>query len=147
MSKPIKKHVSAGGLLLDKDGTHAYLIYKEIREQWQLPKGHQEDGESFGETALREIYEETGYKNIQLVRDTKTQIEYDFELEREPEYSHHKIVYFFLAKLSNDYREEDTQEEGEGLGGDWISLENIVETLSHEEEKNAAEELLRKLNN
>ncbi|HDQ88543.1 MAG TPA: NUDIX domain-containing protein [candidate division WWE3 bacterium] len=147
MNRPIKDHVSAGGLLLNKNNTHAYLIYKKSREQWQLPKGHQKEGETLEETALREIYEETGYKNIQLVGDINTQIEYDFELEREPEYSHHKIVYFFLAKLTNDYREENTQDKGENLGGDWVSLGKVVQNLSHAEEKNAAEKLLGKTNN
>ncbi len=41
------------------------LVYRPKHEDWQLPKGHGEAGESASQTAIREALEETGY-HIQL---------------------------------------------------------------------------------
>ena len=61
----ITKHVtSAGGFIFyfDKDSKNFYtvLIENTKREFW-IPKGKTENGESFLETAVREIHEEVGF--------------------------------------------------------------------------------------
>lgn len=37
-------------------------------DKWDLPKGRQEEGESIGDCALREVGEETGVKGLRLGR-------------------------------------------------------------------------------
>lgn len=48
---------AAGGIVMDNDG-RALLIKRN--GVWDLPKGHQEEGEDILTTALREVSEETG---------------------------------------------------------------------------------------
>ncbi len=44
-------------------GTIRYLLIKNRRSSnWSFPKGHVEDGETFEETAKREVYEEAGIR-------------------------------------------------------------------------------------
>ena len=53
----LKTEVAAGGLIRDWRG-RALLYFR--RGAWDMPKGHQETGESLEECALREVAEETG---------------------------------------------------------------------------------------
>jgi 8-oxo-dGTP pyrophosphatase MutT (NUDIX family) len=54
---------AAGGLLWRGTSTQPeiVIIHRSRYNDWTLPKGKREAGESWGETALREVREETGY--------------------------------------------------------------------------------------
>ena len=53
---------AAGGLLWKQtpSGPQIALIHRERYDDWSLPKGKREAGESWQQTALREVFEETG---------------------------------------------------------------------------------------
>jgi 8-oxo-dGTP diphosphatase len=53
---------AAGGVVVrDRDGTpEVVLVHRPKYDDWTLPKGKAEDGESDEECALREVEEETG---------------------------------------------------------------------------------------
>jgi 8-oxo-dGTP pyrophosphatase MutT (NUDIX family) len=55
---------AAGGLLWKETaaGRKLAIIHRPQYNDWTLPKGKREVGESWQETALREIFEETGCK-------------------------------------------------------------------------------------
>lgn len=59
----LKVEVAAGGLIRDWRG-RALLYWR--RGAWDMPKGHQEPGESLEECALREVAEETGLTELEL---------------------------------------------------------------------------------
>jgi 8-oxo-dGTP diphosphatase len=50
--------LAAGGLVL-RDGRVA-IVHRPRYDDWSLPKGKLDEGESFEEAALREVEEETG---------------------------------------------------------------------------------------
>ncbi len=54
---------AGGGLVSNRRGD--YLLIRR-NGLWDLPKGHQENGEELGETALREVKEETGINELRL---------------------------------------------------------------------------------
>jgi len=56
-------HIAGGGLVVHPSNK-ILLMYR--RGFWDLPKGHQEEGESIQGTALREVMEETGIKHLKL---------------------------------------------------------------------------------
>lgn len=62
-SNSYKDVTAGGGLVRDAHG-NCLLIYRN--GMWDLPKGHQEEGEDIRETALREVQEETGLLGLEL---------------------------------------------------------------------------------
>jgi 8-oxo-dGTP diphosphatase len=64
---------AAGGVVL-RDGLVA-IVHRPKYDDWSLPKGKLDDGESFEDAALREVEEETGLR-CHLVRELPT-VSYD----------------------------------------------------------------------
>lgn len=59
---PAATLVAAGGVVLAGDGPGArvLVVHRPAYDDWSLPKGHVDAGETFAETARREVAEETG---------------------------------------------------------------------------------------
>jgi len=60
---------AAGGVVNNPDGDTLFI---RRLGKWDLPKGKMEKGESREESAIREIEEETGLRNVELVRFINT---------------------------------------------------------------------------
>ncbi len=54
---------AAGGLVINRRGDYLLINRNGL---WDLPKGHQEAGEDISITAIREVQEETGVKELEL---------------------------------------------------------------------------------
>lgn len=55
---------AGGGLIINEYGE---ILLIKRNGVWDLPKGHLEDGEEMYECAIREVQEETGLKEIEIV--------------------------------------------------------------------------------
>jgi 8-oxo-dGTP diphosphatase len=64
-----RKVEAAGGLVL-RDG-EVCLVHRPRYDDWTLPKGKLDAGESFEDAALREVHEETGLR-CRLGRELET---------------------------------------------------------------------------
>lgn len=58
------KVIFASGGIVKNDNNQILFIHR--RGKWDLPKGKAEKGESIRETAVREVIEETGIKNLKI---------------------------------------------------------------------------------
>ena len=55
---------ASGGLIINEKNEILFIFR---RDSWDLPKGKMDPGESKKETALREVIEETGIRNVQII--------------------------------------------------------------------------------
>ena len=80
------KVVKAGGGLVKNNKDQVLFIYR--RNKWDLPKGKMDKGETIDQTALREVKEETGIVNLEII---------DFNQ-----------ITFHIFKKANKYRLKET---------------------------------------
>jgi 8-oxo-dGTP pyrophosphatase MutT (NUDIX family) len=117
---------AAGGVVV-RDG-HVLVVHRERYDDWSLPKGKVEPGESWETAALREVREETGF---------------DCELG-EPlgatlyaPGGHEKEVRWFRMEPVGDAAATD----GEVDEVRWLPLDDALRLLSYEGEREIVERL------
>ena len=66
----MKKTHSAGGVVTNQEGK--VLVVSQHGTSWSLPKGHIDPGETALAAARREIYEESGIRDLEFVRELGT---------------------------------------------------------------------------
>jgi 8-oxo-dGTP pyrophosphatase MutT (NUDIX family) len=148
--KPVKKHKTAGCFLLrDRSGiTEVLLIYKKWpgrTEGWLPPKGHIEHGESRRQTALRETTEETGYSDIKILSFIKTaRFRYDWD----DGFIHDKTVYWYAARILSDTNrglQLTPAEQQNTFGQEWFEVHEALKKLLFDDEREALQELIKRL--
>lgn len=131
----MKKERSAGAILFRKNKEAKYLLLHYEAGHWDFPKGHIEEKETDIDTIKREVREETGIEDIQIVPDFREKIQYYYKLEGE---LMHKEVIFYLAKTET----EQVRISFEHIGFIWLPFGKAMEKLTF---KNA-KEMLEKAN-
>ena len=97
---------SCGGVVIFRG--KILLLYKNFKnryEGWVLPKGTVEKGEKHVETALREVFEESGVKTTVMRYIGKS--EYSFSV---PQDVVEKEVYWYLMMADNYYSRPQREE-------------------------------------
>ena len=101
------------------DGQWQFLLVFETRSQcWSIPKGHMEQGETDAQTALRELFEETGL-TARLDTTCVASIEYPISSFAR------KQVDFFLGEVDGTPRVR----EGEIEKHKWVTAEELRDHL------------------
>lgn len=108
------------------DGEAYYLLIRDPYQNWGLPKGHLERGETSEQTALREVREETGIQELSLKAALDT-IDWFF---REGPDLIHKYCHFFLMETATA---DTTPQLEEGITECiWLPLEDALSTLTYD---------------
>ena len=126
--------LSAGGVVCRRNPAgqlEVALIATHRGERWALPKGLVEKGESLEETALREVYEETGLEAETIKR--LEPIEYWFWWDEDGQkVRYHKKVYFFvMAYRGGDIAQHDFEVEDVR----WFPIDEAIERASYKTER------------
>ena len=69
---PVRQVTAAGGVVVRDTGGGAEILMIRRRGEWDLPKGKQDVGESIQRCALREVTEEVGASNLEMIRKVGT---------------------------------------------------------------------------
>lgn len=121
----MKRETSAGAVIFKIiDGQPYYLLLKARfkSEYWEFPKGLIEVDENIEETAKREIKEETGLTNIDLIPDFKEKVTYYYKRGKDLIY---KEVVFFLAET----KQEEVKISYEHVEYGWFTYEEARKRL------------------
>ena len=117
------KTQKAGCILVNLKTKKIGLVYRMAQNDYSFPKGHQEDGESILECAVRETEEETGRKNHLLLDRPSYKLEYTTPRGEEVE------NYMFISIDDGDTDKEIPDELKESLV--WVDINDVDNKLSY----------------
>jgi len=130
-----KREFSAGGIVLRKKGRgFEVLLIKDTYGRWAWPKGHLDQGEKSQDAALREITEEVGLKDLNILGKAG-QSNYFFRLKGDLVF---KTVVFFLVQANAD--EKLKAQKDEIMDARWFKAEAALKTVEYK----GAKEMLAK---
>jgi len=135
------KEKSAGVIIFYHQGKSVnYLLLHHHGDYWNFPKGTQEKGENDLATALRELEEETGIVDVNIIDGFKEEINYDFDTKIEDGQKDkvYKKVVFFLGEAKN--QKVNISKEHMDFG--WFDFSTASNRLFYQDSQN----LLKKVN-
>ena len=125
---------AAGGVVVrERDGRHeVVLVHRPRYDDWSLPKGKLERGESFEQAALREVAEETG-----VVCRLGAELEPSTYTDRK---GRPKIVRWWLMVPAEGEGESfDPDEEVDELR--WLTVDDAIGLADYEDDRRLLREL------
>ncbi|AWD33520.1 RNA pyrophosphohydrolase [Candidatus Fokinia solitaria] len=101
---------------------------------WQLPQGGIEENENPEEAVLREVYEETGIKNVEMIGNNDVWYQYDFPKEVREKvwngcYVGQKQRWFVLRFYGTDEEIDILKEPVEFSAWRWCSVKSVIEDV------------------
>ena len=128
----MKHEKSAGAVVFRKEKEPLYLLLHYEAKHWDFPKGHVEENESDNETVKREVEEETGIKDIEIIEGFKEKLHYFYKLKGE---LMSKDVIFYLAKTKS----EKVKLSFEHIGFKWLPYKEAMDQLTFKNAKDILE--------
>lgn len=129
----MKKEKSCGNIVFKKEnGVLKVLLIHHNLGHYGMPKGHVELGETEEETALREVFEETGISSY-IIDGFREVITYS------PKENVIKDVIYFVGE-TNDF--ETTPQISEVSEAFFTETSKAVDLVTHEEEKKVLEKAI-----
>ena len=132
---------SCGALVFRRDQNDGQLYILMIRHKLgghrSFPKGHMERGETEYMTAVREVYEETAVQ-IRIDRDFRETVRYS------PLPGVSKEVVYFMTETK---QEAISPQAGEIAQVEWVPVDQVEASLTHENDKVVFRAAMKKLGN
>ncbi len=115
----MSEEIQAAGGILVRDGRVA-IVHRPRYDDWTLPKGKLEPGEESEQAALREVWEETGFR-ARLGRELPSTSYIDHKDRPK------RVRYWLMEPESGDFAPNDEVDELR-----WVTPEEAQELLTHE---------------
>jgi ADP-ribose pyrophosphatase YjhB (NUDIX family) len=108
------------------------LVVSQRGTSWSLPKGHVDPGENALAAARREIYEESGIRNLELVRELGSYERHKIGVNGGDDRSELKVITMFLFRTSEKSLKPVDPDNPEAK---WIERSKVARLLTHEKDK------------
>ncbi|MHA1976509.1 MAG: NUDIX domain-containing protein [Candidatus Hodarchaeales archaeon] len=122
--------VSCGGVpvYFNTSNKPEYLLvlHDTPHKYWAFPKGRQNEGETYKQTAIREISEETGNSNFEII---KRLISDSIYFPKRGTRTIVKKVVFFLVK----FQTREVKLSSEHINWKWVSFEKALSLLTFDD--------------
>lgn len=117
---------SAGGVVVNDHGQ--VLVVNQNHDSWSLPKGHIEVGEDPLTAAHREILEESGISELELVRQFPVYSRYKIGKDGRDDISEQKRIHMFLFRTQQATLAPTDPNNPEAR---WVEPDDVVALLTH----------------
>jgi 8-oxo-dGTP diphosphatase len=118
---------AAGGVVLrgPGDARDVCVVHRPNYDDWTLPKGKLDEGESFEDAALREVWEETGLRCTLVAELPSTR--YRDQKDRP------KVVRYWVMEIDGDPSDFEPNDEVDELR--WLPLAEAAELLTFDRDR------------
>jgi len=123
---------SAGGVVLGDSGTVALVRARGGDDAFLFPKGHVENGETDEQAARREISEETGLENLELLGELGTFERYAIKPDGSYNTNELKEICMFLFAASKSAELAPSMEMEEAR---WVPFREVAAVIGNEKER------------
>ena len=137
--KNVKQTESAGGGVINSQGQ--VLVVSQRGKSWSLPKGHIDAGETPLAAARREIYEETGVSELELVKELGSYQRYKIGLDGDDKAELKTMIIFLFKTPQMDLQPIDPKHPE----ARWVDKEQVAELLTHPKDKDFFKQVLTDL--
>ncbi len=118
--------VSAGGLVVCKHAqSWQVLLMRDMKGNWTFPKGMIESGETPETAAKREIFEEVGVKNLEMIKPLDS-IHYKY---RRDDLINKTVHYFLFQSLKNVVLKPQIEEGVNSVR--WVAFKKALEVVGY----------------
>jgi 8-oxo-dGTP pyrophosphatase MutT (NUDIX family) len=121
------RYVAAGGVVVD--GDRVLVLRRPSRREVRLPKGHVDEGETLERAALREVAEESGYTDLEIVADLGSQI---VGFERDGKQHERTERYFLMQPSERGLQDVGAEPQFRPM---WLGWSDALRMLTFEAER------------
>jgi ADP-ribose pyrophosphatase YjhB (NUDIX family) len=125
----IKTH-SAGGVVTNSEGK--VLVVSQHGTSWSLPKGHIDPGEDVLGAARREIYEESGIRDLEFIRELGSYERHKIGVDGGDDRAELKVITMFLFRTSEKLLKPVDPDNPEAK---WVEKSKVAPLLTHEKDR------------
>ncbi|MBD3215278.1 MAG: NUDIX domain-containing protein [Candidatus Lokiarchaeota archaeon] len=118
----MKNEHSVAAIVYNKD---EYLLLKYEMGHWGLVKGNVENDENEKQTIIRELEEETGINDAQIIEGFRENYEYYYKFKG-------NLIHKTVNCLLIESNEKDVKLSYEHTDYEWLPYDRALERLSHE---------------
>jgi 8-oxo-dGTP pyrophosphatase MutT (NUDIX family) len=140
MSNPAKMTESAGGVVINEHGL--VLVVSQHGTSWSLPKGHIDPGEDKLTAARREIYEESGINQIELLLELGSYERFRIGKNGQDDLTEYKKIFIFLFRTNQHALNPIDPHNPQAV---WVEKHKVADLLTHPKDRDFFKSVLDKI--